>query len=87
MDEDLLKGTRYAASEVNADAFEELGLAPEDCDVVFTYPWPGDEDLADKLFQRHSTPGALLVTFHDTDRLLVQRHVAGQAELQSLGWM
>ena len=55
--------------------------------MVFAYPWPGEEACLDGVFARHASPGALLSTFHDWDHVLVQRKLADEDELQSLGWM
>lgn len=71
----------------NSDAWDELGISPADCDVVFAYPWPGEEALVDGTFLRHASPGALLVTLHADDRVLVQRKVADDPELFTVGWM
>lgn len=71
----------------NSDAWDELGLSPADCHVVFSYPWPGEESLIDDTFLRHASPGALLVTLHADDRVLVQRKVADSPGLFTLGWV
>ena len=86
-DEDLAVGTAHTRLAFDAHAWDELDVAPEDCDVVFAYPWPGEEACVDGLFARHASPGALLLTFHDWDYLLVQRKLADQEELLTLGWM
>jgi hypothetical protein len=54
---------------------------------VFGYPWPDEEAFLEDVFMRHASPGALLVTFHDSDYVLVQRKVADSQVLQTLGWM
>jgi len=61
------------------DAYEELGLDPDDFDVVFTYPWPGDEDVIDNLFDRYAANGALLLTHGRQETLRLQRKVSGRA--------
>jgi len=86
-DADLMLDERYAQPVMSRQAYTELELSPAELDVVFSYPWPGEEELVDKLFLRHSTPDALLLTFHGDDRILVQRHVADNPELVPLGWM
>ncbi len=52
---------------------EELGLDPEDFDVVFAYPWPDEEDVVAALFERHAGAGALLVTYHEGENLYLRR--------------
>lgn len=85
-DEDLCADCDQTVGAVNADAYEELGLGPEDCDIVFAYPWPGEDRMYDQLFARHATPGALLITFHEQSRVLVQRRTEDDEELAPLGW-
>lgn len=86
-DEDLLPGAGHTCAQTHGDAWGQLGLTPAACHVVFAYPWPGEEHLFDDLMLRHAGADALLVTFHDQDRVLVQRRVPGEAELVPLGWM
>ncbi|MFQ5417340.1 MAG: hypothetical protein ACE5FL_09880 [Myxococcota bacterium] len=86
-DEDLAVATERTRLAFDCRAWDELELAPEDCNVVFAYPWPGEEALVDDVFARHASPGALLLTFHDWDLVLVQRKLADAAELLPLGWM
>lgn len=71
----------------NSHAWDELALTPEDCDVVFAYPWPNEEAFIDDVFRRHASANALLLTFHDLGRVLVQRQVSRHTPLRTLGWM
>lgn len=50
-----------------ANAFEELGMDLEDFDLIFAYPWPGDEEWLQTLVDRHARPGALLLTYDVTE--------------------
>ena len=59
-----------------ADAYQELGLDADDFDVIYAYPWPGEEKPIDDLFLRYAAVGALLVTYHGIDDIRVQRKVA-----------
>jgi len=86
-DEDLAAATSHTQLRFDRHAWDALGVGPEDCDVVFAYPWPGEEACVDGVFARHAKPGALLLTFHDWDRVLVQRKVVDDDELLPLGWM
>ena len=47
------------------DAYDELGLGPHDFDVVFAYPWPGEECLIEDLFEKYAAEGALLLTYSE----------------------
>jgi hypothetical protein len=87
-DEDLAR-TAHAHTRLTfgGGAWSALGIGPGDCDVVFAYPWPGEEHFIDEVFSRHASSGALLLTFHGFGRVLVQRKLADQRELKPLGWL
>ncbi len=57
------------------DAYTDLGLDPDDFDVVFVYPWPGDESLMAALFERRAAEGALLVTQNQNGAMRIRRKV------------
>ena len=54
-------------------ADDELGLSAEDFNLIFAYPWPDEEDLTGKLFERYAAPGALLLTHHGGDEFRLRR--------------
>ncbi len=60
------------------DAYEELGLDPDDMDVIFAYPWPDEEEITGTLFNRYAGDGAILVTYHSGDDFRARRKVAGK---------
>jgi len=68
------------------EAWTETGLAPTECDVVFAYPWPGEEAFVDRVFSRHAGADSLLMTFHDFDRVFVQRKLDAESALLPVGW-
>ena len=57
------------------DAYDELGLAPNDFDVVFAYPWPGEECLIASLFEKYAAEEALLLTHNKYKSVRLQRKV------------
>jgi len=57
------------------DACGELGLDPHDFDVVFAYPWPGEECLIDGLFEKYAAEEALLLTYNQYNSVRLQRKV------------
>ena len=77
----------FMRPDFNARAWDEMELTPEDCDVVFAYPWPNEEAFVDNVFRRHASANSLLLTFHDLGRVLVQRKVSHHTQLRTLGWM
>jgi hypothetical protein len=48
---------------------------PDDFDLVFAYPWPGSEDVIYRLFDAFAATEALLLTFHGSEGLRVDRKV------------
>ena len=86
-DENLVAGTPHTQLAFDCVAWDALDLVPGDCDVVFAYPWPEEEASVDGVFARHASPGALLLTFHDRDYLLLQRKPVHDRELELLGWI
>ena len=57
------------------DGYQELELDPDDFDVVFAYPWPGEEQVIFDLFLGCAAVGTLLLTYHGVDGLRLQRKV------------
>jgi hypothetical protein len=55
------------------DGYEQLQLEPDDFDIVFAYPWPGEEQVIFDLFADNSAVGALLLTYHGQEGLRLQR--------------
>lgn len=56
-----------------ADTSAELGLVPEEIDVVFAYPWPDEERLTARLFEHCAAVGAVLVTYHGGDDIRLRK--------------
>ncbi|MHC4731329.1 MAG: methyltransferase domain-containing protein [Planctomycetota bacterium] len=47
-----------------ACGYDALGVDPADFDLIFAYPWPGEEQVIDDLFERYGAVSALLLTYH-----------------------
>ena len=58
------------------DGYKELQLDPDDFDVIFAYPWPGEEYLITSLFEKYAAEGALLLTFDYLDTVSLRRKVS-----------
>ena len=68
--------TEYFWLVTDADeAYDELGLGPHDFDVVFAYPWPGEECLIEGLFEKYAAEEALLLTYTQYNSVRLQRKV------------
>lgn len=55
--------------------YEELELEIDDFDVVYCYPWPGEEALSEQLFAECCATGSLLLSFHGQDGMKLRRLV------------
>jgi hypothetical protein len=62
-------------STARRDGYEAIGLEIDDFDLVFAYPWPGEERPTARLFHQHARPGALLLTYHGGDEVRLRRKV------------
>ena len=60
-------------TQEGASGQEELGLDPDDFNVIFAYPWPDEERLTEELFERYASVGAVLVTYHGGEVFRVRR--------------
>lgn len=58
-----------------SSGYDELGQDIDDFDIIFAYPWPGEEQTIANLFDQFAARGALLVTYHGMDAMLVRRKV------------
>lgn len=63
LDPDFLSVT---ATE-GADAYAELEMDLADFDLVYVYPWPGEEEWAAELVARHGGPQTRMVTYSVRD--------------------
>ncbi len=59
--------------ESGRPAYEDMGLQVDDFDLIFAYPWPGEEEVTFALFEHFAEPGALLVTYHGYEGIKVVR--------------
>jgi len=68
-------GESVMTLEPGLAAYEELGLEVDDFDCIFAYPWPGEDDVVTGIFDAHAARGAVLVSFHGQDGMLVRRKI------------
>lgn len=69
-------GVAWLCTEADS-AYEELERDPDDFDLIFAYPWPGEESVVDQLFDRCAADGALLLTYGQQNSVRLQRKVKG----------
>ncbi len=49
------------------DVYQEIGLALEDFDLFFAFPWPGEHHFFEAVFQAGAATNALLLTYRGRD--------------------
>jgi hypothetical protein len=56
-----------------ASGYEALGMDLADFDVVYGYPWPGEEALFEDIFDQFARPDAVMVSYHSLEQVLLHR--------------
>ncbi|MFK8111757.1 MAG: class I SAM-dependent methyltransferase [Rubripirellula sp.] len=57
------------------DAYEQLELDLDDFAIVYSYPWPGEDDFHEAVFDRYAGVGSLLILFCGPNDIRVWRKV------------
>jgi len=52
---------------------DALGSDPDEFDLIFAYPWPGETSVISHVFDHFAADGALLLTYHGYDDLRLRR--------------
>lgn len=65
--------------------YDDLGISADDLDVVFTYPWPSEENAVARLFEYCAGDGALLLTYTQLDEIRIRRK-QGPSQLLEDSW-
>ena len=73
--DELCSGTDAWLTGVSDNAYQELGLGPRDFDIIYAFPWPGEEHVIAALFDEFACMGALLLTFDHLEGVRVRRKV------------
>ena len=73
--EELCSGEGAWLTGTTDDAYSQLGLAPNDFDLIYAFPWPGEEAVIAALFDEFACVGALLLTFDHIEGVRVRRKV------------
>jgi hypothetical protein len=67
-----VEGFSWLATE-GSDGEDELGLAPDDFDLIFVYPWPDEVELTERLFERFAGPAAVLLCYQGGEEFRLRR--------------
>jgi hypothetical protein len=49
------------------DVYEDIGLGMDDFDLLFAFPWPGEQSFFEAMFEQCAADGALLLTYRGRD--------------------
>ena len=71
--DDLTGGQTLATLGTGRDGYDELGLDLDEFDVIYVFPWPDEADALVALFDHAAAPGAILITNHGVDELMIRR--------------
>jgi hypothetical protein len=55
------------------DPYAAMQMDVDDFDVIFAYPWPGEQRVVERLFDRFAADGALLMTYNGTEGVKLLR--------------
>jgi hypothetical protein len=61
-----------------ASGLVSLGSAPDEFDVIFAYPWPGEERVVENIFEHYAGVGALLLTYHGHEGSRLRRRTTAR---------
>ncbi|GAA5508865.1 hypothetical protein [Novipirellula caenicola] len=54
-------------------AYERLGKSIDEFDLIFAFPWPGEQQYFAAIFDQFAADGALLLTYDGRNQLRLQR--------------
>jgi hypothetical protein len=57
------------------DVYEEIGLAMDDFDLFFAFPWPGEHAFFEQVFDTCAADGALLLTYRGREGMNLVRKI------------
>ncbi|MCA9213307.1 MAG: hypothetical protein KDB27_09595 [Planctomycetales bacterium] len=64
----------------SGDAYQQLGRQLNSFDIVFAYPWPGEEYFVQQLFSETATRGSLLLMYHDDSSFTILKKMHQSAQ-------
>ena len=70
-----LTDSQFHVTADGVEGYTELGFDLDDFDLVYAFPWPGEEELFEAMVRECARPGAMLLTYGATEgfRLLDPR--------------
>jgi hypothetical protein len=59
----------------SGDVFDEVGLAMDDFDLFFAFPWPGESSFFETVVDQCAANGALLLTYGGREGMKLLRKI------------
>ncbi|MGI9244307.1 MAG: hypothetical protein ACR2RV_26145 [Verrucomicrobiales bacterium] len=60
--------------------YDGMPYSTDEIDLFFVYPWPGEQEFMQQLFEAVATEGAILLTYLEDGEVSVHQKVAGEGE-------
>ena len=57
------------------DVYREAGLAMDEFDLFFAFPWPGEQVFFERVIDQWAASGAMLLTYRGRDGMQLQRKI------------
>jgi hypothetical protein len=70
--EDLTADIQHVDTN-EGDVFEQIGLQMDDFDLVFAFPWPGEDVFFESVFERTAAAGAVIMTYNGIEGIRLKR--------------
>jgi hypothetical protein len=62
--------------------YEGMPYSTDEIDLFFVYPWPGEQEFMQQLFEAVATEGAILLTYLEDGEVSVHQKIAGDEEFE-----
>ena len=62
--------------------YEGMPYTTDEIDLFFVYPWPGEQEFMQQLFDAVATEGAILLTNLEDGEISAHQKVAGDEDFQ-----
>ena len=55
------------------DVYDQMGVNVDDFDMMFAFPWPGENGFFESVFERTAAQGALFLTYNGIEGIHLHR--------------
>ena len=72
---DLAVGIEHVDTSED-DVYEQIGFQMDEFDLVFAFPWPGEDEFFESVFEKTAAEGALIMTYNGIEGIHLKRKEA-----------